>query len=266
MRYLLSLTCLLFSAIGYAGAVDGGGYGPTPYVLSDIDRDGILNAQDNDLDGDGVSNDQDRVPFATDSFYCDGGMCVFDNCPALFNIQQEDRDHDGVGDVCDIAPDTYNPRYDHNCDGKINTSSPQVELGIVEAVVSVCPNLVQVLPPPPAPVVEEDDSGADQPADPALDWDDDGLDNDHDNCLQTPNPDQADADTDGVGDECDSSAQGSSNKDASSNENNGLTGEESSSCMSLSRGPATFGVALFPWTLSLAFLLALRSTIRRSRE
>ena len=95
----------------------------------DIDRDGVMNANDPDIDGDGVSNEADRLPFVTDSVYCEpyktGMICLYDNCPGVYNIFQEDGDHDGVGDICDSAPAVPNPRYDHNCDGKITSSSPQ---------------------------------------------------------------------------------------------------------------------------------------------
>ncbi len=45
---------------------------------------------DNDPDGDGL-----RLPA--------------DNCPTVSNLSQADRDHDGVGDACDLCPDFFNP-------------------------------------------------------------------------------------------------------------------------------------------------------------
>lgn len=126
-----------------------------PDSAMDIDRDGIRNPEDTDRDGDGVEDANDRLPFVTNSAYCEpyrnGEICLYDNCPGIFNIQQLDTDRDGVGDVCDSAPAIYNPRYDHNCDGKITSSSPQeansADGNLVEFFSATpCPNL----PRPPA--------------------------------------------------------------------------------------------------------------------
>ena len=35
----------------------------------------------------------------------DGIPAVADNCPEAANPNQSDRDHDGLGDVCDAQPD-----------------------------------------------------------------------------------------------------------------------------------------------------------------
>lgn len=65
-------------------------------------------AVDNDCDGatnEGCDTDGDLIPDA-----CDPGAegCMPDNCPAVANASQMDRDLDGMGDVCD--PDCTNIR------------------------------------------------------------------------------------------------------------------------------------------------------------
>lgn len=112
---------------------------------------------------------------------------------------------------------------------------------------------------PPSSV--EDPAGAPD----ETDWDSDSLSNESDNCPQTPNADQADADGDHVGDVCD--VGGSKNFSGSANgeeDGNGASGGiESSSCMSLASTPATFIPAFAPLALVLGSLLALRSALRR---
>ena len=85
---------------------------------------------------------------------------MHDNCPLVSNLNQEDLDGDGQGDLCDADDDD---------DGFSDTD---------EALVGTDP------------------TNPDTDADAALDG--------SDNCPLTINPSQADFDTDGVGDLCDS--------------------------------------------------------------
>ena len=69
----------LLSAINY----DGG----DPYYIYATEEDAIIGSKEF---GDGV-----------------GDLC--DNCPNVYNPDQNDLDVDGVGDLCDNCPDVYNP-------------------------------------------------------------------------------------------------------------------------------------------------------------
>ena len=145
---------------------------------SDTDNDGMLawyevmysnildslNSNDAavDFDGDGLTNYQESLlgsnPTSTDTDG-DGLLDNEDNCTNNANVDQNDFDNDGMGDVCD--PDDDN-------DGFL-------------------------------------DSNDAFPFDPTewLDTDGDGVGNNTDNCITSPNLDQNDFDNDGIGDVCD---------------------------------------------------------------
>ena len=113
---------------------------------------------------------------------CDGG----DNCPAVANLDQADRDLDGIGDVCDVCPD--DALNDGDNDGLCGS-------------VDNCPAVAN----PGQENTDGDDQGdaCDVCAfDADNDEDGDGICGDVDNCPALANVDQRDDDADGFGDAC----------------------------------------------------------------
>jgi len=55
----------------------------------------------------------------------DGILDTIDNCPSLYNPDQADGDLDAVGDLCDNCPAAYNPaQVDRNNDGTGDVCDP----------------------------------------------------------------------------------------------------------------------------------------------
>lgn len=133
------------------------------------------------------------------NFACDTGECVIDteldrdrdgvpnaadNCPNMVNTDQDDLDHDGIGDLCD--PDLDGDSFANAVDN--------------------CPQLSNAL---------QGDRDGNSVGDACeADLDADGVLDDVDNCTiqmltaSPSNPDQLDSDGDGRGDRCDGDADG----------------------------------------------------------
>ncbi len=174
---------------------------------ADMDVDGVGDVCDNclaisnpgqeDGDGDDIGDICDNCPAIANPGQADvdgdgvGDIC--DNCPAVSNPGQEDGDGDGVGDICDNCPAIANPgQADVDgdglgdvCDNCPAVSNPGQEDGDGDGIGDVCDNCPAIANPGQA------------------DMDGDGLGDVCDNCPAIANPGQEDVDGDGMGDPCD---------------------------------------------------------------
>ena len=158
--------------------------------LSGFDLDAIAGVHSLDTAG-LVDSDGDGIPDAAD------------DCPMVFDPEQHDTDHDGVGDACQGGPlpDTDGdgiPDASDNCPTVPNPDQADRDGDGVGDACDDCPDT-----PDPAQLDTNGDGIGDACSAPAPDRDGDGVPDALDNCPDVANPDQADADGDGAGDACD---------------------------------------------------------------
>ncbi len=157
----------------------------------------------------------------TDDLDQDGWLNQEDNCPEVYNPEQEDSDGDGVGDACtdtdedgafdleDNCPLVYNPgQQDLDEDGAGDACDEDADGDLVADASDNCPLVANP---------DQADTDGDGLGDACEDLDGDGAPDPTDNCPDVYNPDQEDLDGDGLGDACDEDADGDLVADASDN-------------------------------------------------
>ena len=169
----------------------------------DSDDDEAGDACDDDIDGDGSTNDEDAFPNDASEQSdgdTDGVGDNADNCPALSNEDQLDRDEDGEGDVCDADEDGDGLLNDEdNCPQLATDDTNDLD---EDGAGDACDE-----------DIDGDGTNNDEDAFPTdateqSDQDSDTVGDKADNCPELSNEDQLDSDTDGEGDACDADDDG----------------------------------------------------------
>ena len=189
-----------------------------------------------DSDDDGLCDEEDSCPAVANPEQADrdedgvGDAC--DNCPDTANEDQADADADGEGDACenrtptaDVQPElivipeggegvadgsgSADPDgdalvFDWICDGNIVLRADGQNLIIDASGIDAPAEGLTI----DCALTVTDPDGASDTVDfivqiVNVDEDGDGFDDNNDNCPDVANPDQADADNDGIGDACD---------------------------------------------------------------
>jgi hypothetical protein len=133
----------------------------------------------------------------------DGTEEAIDTCAGVFDPAQLDTDGDNPGDACDNCPVDANPvQTDLDGDGSGNVCDSDVDGdGILDD--GDGSEIAGDHPCTGDNTVQCDDNCPDRSNPDQADRDSDGVGDDCDNCPDLHNPDQGDADLDGMGDACD---------------------------------------------------------------
>ena len=149
---------------------------------------------------------------SSSDFDNDGILDINDNCPSTYNPDQKDSDGNGEGDVCEDSDGDGVLDFEDNCiyipnpnqedadgDGEGDVCEDADNDGIIDSKDN-CINTANI---------DQSDLDGDGTGDVCDDdRDGDGIVNTEDNCPDVSNADQADADEDGTGDVCDDDRDG----------------------------------------------------------
>ncbi len=174
-----------------AGDVNGDGLGE---ILAGVEEG----------DGPGLGVERDTRPAGGEAWLLsandrdnDGVRDLGDNCPDSYNVNQFDQDSDGFGNVCDNCSTVANPDQKNNDNDAYGDACDPDDDN--DGVPDTSDNCQFVANPT------------------QLDTDQDGRGDACDNCPTVANPDQKDTDHDGLGDACDPDIDGDGVPNASDN-------------------------------------------------